>query len=87
MAALYAYPRLYVKFFRPSFELQSKTREGARVRKKYEKPATPYEQLMASDQIKDQTKNLLKEQFFKLDPIHLVKEIWILREPVSPPLR
>jgi len=33
---LYESSRLYINFFQPSFKLKSKTREGARVHKKYE---------------------------------------------------
>src|SRR6195256_3178338 len=42
---LYAASRLYVNFFQPSFKLRSKTRDGARVRKKYHPPATPCDRL------------------------------------------
>jgi hypothetical protein len=43
----------YVNFFQPSFKLKSKLREGAKVTKKYEIPATPYERLLASDRVTD----------------------------------
>ena len=37
---LYTSGRLFVNFFQPSFKLLSKTREGAKVIKKYHPPAT-----------------------------------------------
>ncbi len=40
---LYTCVRLFVNFFQPSFKLLSKTREGAKVIKKYHPPATPCE--------------------------------------------
>lgn len=83
MTALYEHSRLYTNFLQPSFKLQSKTREGARVRKTYDKPATPYERLIRSDQIPRQMKNLLEEQFLKLDPIHLLKEIRMLQAKLA----
>jgi hypothetical protein len=41
LADLYATVRLFVNFFQPSFKLAEKDREGARVHKRYHKPATP----------------------------------------------
>jgi hypothetical protein len=75
LAELYEYSRLYVNFLQPSFKLKSKTREGARVRKQYHAPATPYERLLASDQIPDTIRNSLRLQFAELDPIHLLEQI------------
>ncbi len=44
---LYEASRLYVNFFQPSFKLKSKEREGAKVRKRYESPETPYARLLS----------------------------------------
>ena len=41
LAELHEAARLYVNFFLPSFKLMSKSRDGAKVSKKYDKPATP----------------------------------------------
>ena len=41
LARLYAAVRLFVNFFQPSFKLAEKQRDGARVIKRYHKPATP----------------------------------------------
>src|SRR5262245_42782988 len=43
---LFASARLFVNFFQPSFKLIAKTREGAKVVKKYHPPATPCERLL-----------------------------------------
>ncbi len=75
LSRLYEYSRLYVNFLQPSFKLESKTRDGARVRKKYHVPATPYERLLASEHISEKAKESLRRQFIGLDPIHLLAEI------------
>lgn len=41
LARLYATVRLFVNVFQPSFKLAGKERDGARVRKRYHRPATP----------------------------------------------
>ena len=48
LSRLYAASRLFVNFFQPSFKLASKTRVGAKVRKTYHAPETPYAKLLAS---------------------------------------
>jgi hypothetical protein len=44
---LYSASRLFVNFFQPSFKLAAKTRDGARIRKRYHAPATPCARLLA----------------------------------------
>jgi hypothetical protein len=75
LAQLHRAARLYVNFFLPSFKLQSKIRKGARLSRKYDKPTTPYERLLASDQIADQQKEQLRRTFAALDPIQLLSQI------------
>ena len=41
LARLYSASRLFVNFFQPSFKLAEKTRDGARVKKRYHAPETP----------------------------------------------
>ena len=67
--------RLYVNFFQPSFKLKSKIREGAKVKKKYYLPATPYERLLANDRVTNECKEQLRLTFSKLDPVHLLNQI------------
>jgi hypothetical protein len=67
--------RLYVNFFQPSFKLKSKTRQGAKVSKKYETPATPYERLLASDRVTNECKENLRQIFSALDPVDLLSQI------------
>jgi hypothetical protein len=75
LGKLHEIARLYVNFFQPSFKLKSKTRLGAKVSKKYEKPATPYERLLADDRVTSQCKDTLRQIFAVLDPVRLLSEI------------
>ena len=53
LSRLYAASRLFVNFFQPSFKLASKIRVGAKVRKTYHAPETPYAKLLACAAISD----------------------------------
>jgi hypothetical protein len=75
LARLHRVARLYVNFYLPSFKLQSKTRKGAKLSKKYDKPATPYERLLASEKISDEQKDQLRQTFATLDPIQLLSQV------------
>src|ERR1022692_4495043 len=72
---LYKSSRLYINFFQPSFKLKSKTREGARVHKKYELPETPCHRLLLRDDVSPEIKEALKRQMESLDPVLLLKSI------------
>jgi hypothetical protein len=75
LAKLHEVGRLYVNFFQPSFKLKSKTREGAKVTKKYHLPATPHERLLADGRVTEEHKEQLRRIFSTLDPVHLLKQI------------
>jgi len=72
---LYTAARLFVNFFQPSFKLLSKTREGAKVIKKYHPPATPCERLLARKDVPDECKEQLRQKLAALDPVQLLSEI------------
>ena len=72
---MYAAPRLYLNFFQPSFKLKSKTRDGARVQKKYHAPTTPCDRLLALPEVAAESKAALREQFNALDPVLLLQTI------------
>ena len=75
LARLYSASRLFVNVFQPSFKLAEKTREGARVRKRYHPPQTPCARLLASDSIPDTMKGRLGALLGTLDPLGLLDEI------------
>ena len=75
LAQLYEASRLYVNFFQPSFKLKSQTRDSARVSKKYHAPATPCDRLLGSMHVSDAVKRQLEEQFARLNPVRLLRDI------------
>jgi hypothetical protein len=75
LAELYATVRLFVNFFQPSFKLAAKEREGARVHKRYHKPATPYQRLMDDSRTPEDVKRQLKRVYTSLDPVLLLRDM------------
>jgi hypothetical protein len=75
LGRLHEVARLYVNFFQPSFKLESKSRDEAKVTKKYHTPATPYERLLASDRVTDKSKGQRRQVFSTLDPVQLLSQI------------
>src|SRR5881394_3830925 len=75
LGELHEVARLYVNFFQPSFKLKSKTRVGAKVTKKYDLPATPYERLLKDDRVTAESKDQLRRIFSTLDPVQLLHQI------------
>ena len=77
---LYQYVRLYVNYFQPSMRLASKERCGARVKKIYETPATPYQKLLRSPHLDKRQKQKLTDEYNKLNPAELKRRIETLQE-------
>jgi hypothetical protein len=75
LAKLYALTRLFINFFQPSFKLKEKLRDGAKVVKRYHRPATPYQRLLADARISDETRDRLSALYATLDPILLLRNI------------
>jgi hypothetical protein len=72
---LYRQLRLYTNFFQPVMKLRSKERDGARVRKKYDKAQTPYQRILASTKVEKRKKERLKAIYQNLNPAQLKREI------------
>jgi hypothetical protein len=72
---LYALLREHTNYFMPSAKLLSKTRDGAKVTKRYDEPKTPYARVLASDHVTDAAKRRLKRRYDKLNPVKLKREI------------
>lgn len=83
LAGLYAVARLYVNFFQPSFKLESKTREGSRVIKRYSAPMTPCERLLASGCLDEANALQLRQQLLTLDPVALLHKIRTAQEALA----
>ena len=61
-------------------KLAEKEREGARVRKRYHAPATPYGRLKADPRITDTTRRSLERLCADLDPVRLLRDIRTAQE-------
>ena len=75
LAELYATVRLFVNFFQPSFKLAEKHRDGARVHKRYHKPATPYQRLLTDPRTADDVRETVKSVYATLDPVRLLRDM------------
>ena len=75
LARLYQASRLYTNYFQPSLKLREKIRDGAKVKKRYHKAATPCDRLLAHSKVSDVTKECLRAQQQQLDPIDLLHKI------------
>ncbi len=75
LAHLYAAQRLYVNYFQPSFKLLEKRRDGAKVKKRYDKPATPCDRLLAHPSVNTQVREALQKHRAELDPVELLHRI------------
>jgi hypothetical protein len=67
--------RLYINFFQPSGKLIFRERVGGRIRKRYDSPKTPYERLIESPYISEETKEELKALYEKLNPAELFRRV------------
>ena len=75
--------RLYKNFSLPTIRLKSKERVEGRIKRKYDKPETPYQRLMGSSQIAGQTKRELRRIYESLNPAALCRRITVLREQLE----
>jgi hypothetical protein len=75
LAELYATVRLFVNFFQPSFKLAEKHRDGARVHKRYHKPATPFQRLLTDPRTADDVRETVKSAYATLDPVRLLRDM------------
>jgi hypothetical protein len=67
--------RLYVNFFQPSLKLIGKTRQGAKVHKKYDTAQTPYQRLLKSGVLNQAKKVELAVTYKGLNPVRLLSQI------------
>jgi hypothetical protein len=75
LGTLYSRMRLFVNFFQPSFKLMEKTRDGARVAKRYHTPLTPFQRVQAHPAVSQAAKDALAAQVAQLDPVRLLHDI------------
>jgi hypothetical protein len=75
LAQLYRSLRLFVNFFQPSFKLAEKARDGAKAKRRYHPPATPYQRLLADERTAEATRRKVTAMFATLDPVRLLRDI------------
>jgi site-specific recombinase XerD len=75
LSQLYRIARLYINFFQPCLKLISKWRDGARVHKRYDTAKTPYQRILISATVTEESKERLRKIFPSLDPMLLLQEM------------
>jgi len=65
----------YKNFFQPVMKLKEKVRIKGKIHRKYDVPKTPYERLMESGQISEETKKQLQKIYQSLNPAELKRKI------------
>lgn len=85
--SIYTLLRLYINFFQPVMKLVSKTRNGAKVRKVFDKARTPYQRMLESGSLTEAKKKELASTYGSLNPAKLLKliqketqHLWTLAE-------
>jgi len=72
---LYALLHDYTNSFLPVAKLHSKTRDGSRVTRTYDKPQTPYARVLASPHVSEEHRAALREIYAVLNVVHLRQQI------------
>jgi hypothetical protein len=75
LTELYRALRVYVNCFQPSMKLQSKEREGSRVRRTYDQAQTPMQRLVASAILSPKKQQELLRITAALDPLRLLTQL------------
>jgi hypothetical protein len=72
---IYDYVRLINNFFIPSQKLISKQRDGGRIVRKLDRPKTPYQRVLESENIELKSKDLLSKVYATINPAEVRREI------------
>lgn len=75
LAELYRHLRLFSNFFGPQAKLIAKTRDGAKVIRRHDKPATPYQRLLDSGALNKTQTRSLQAEYLQLNPAQLRRDI------------
>jgi hypothetical protein len=74
MNEIYEIQNLISNFFIPQFKLKSKVRVGAKIKKTYDKPKTPYQRILEDPNVPDENKKKLREQYATLNYFDLMNK-------------
>jgi hypothetical protein len=72
---LYSRLRLYTNYFQPVMKLKEKIRVGSKVKKRYDRPRTPYQRVLESPLVEKEHKRRLNQEYAKLNPAELRRQI------------
>jgi Integrase core domain len=75
--ALYIPLRLYLNFFQPVMVLVEKQRNGAKVKKRYDKAKTPYQRVLDAPEVADDAKQRLRQLYSSLNPAELLRQVQV----------
>ena len=75
LVALYRHLRQLTNFFIPQAKLVEKSRDGARVRRRYDTPATPYQRVLALSGLRPSQAKKLTGTYRSLNPAQLRRDI------------
>jgi hypothetical protein len=85
---VYRFARLHVNFFQPVQKLVTKTRQGARVHRVYDRAQTPYQRLCAAGALSAEQRQHLETLYQRLNPLTLRRDLereldrlWALAAP------
>ncbi len=72
---LYSLLRLMTNFFSPQMKLREKTRDGARVTKRYDQAKTPYQRLLEAAALTEKAEERLDALYLSLNPVEIQRKI------------
>jgi len=72
---LYDNLRLLINFFHPSMKLIVRIRDGAKLKKRYDEPKTPFLRVVEDPSVSTQIKDRLRAQMRTLNPVELKRKI------------
>jgi len=88
LARVYELARVHVNFFQPVEKLVSKSRQGARVHRVYDRPQTPYQRLGTAGVLTPEKRDDLAQLYHRLNPLQLrrdldaaLEHLWTLAAP------
>jgi hypothetical protein len=91
LGKVYSLLQDHLNFFDPIRKLQSKEKIDGKVRKRYDRAATPYQRLLASGQLPSEKAEALRRQYERLNPVKLrheleqaLEKLWTLGELTRP---
>ena len=72
---LYGYLNLFVNYFQPTVILREKHRIGSKSIRKYDSPQTPYQRILARNDVPEPVKRKIKKIYRDLNPVDLKRKI------------